>query len=220
MLPQPALPVQNWTVTAMSFNTPAITGVVAQSGALLPITAGSTILILGSNLRGSGMSVLINGYSTPLTPTIISDTQMSVALPADVPAGVRSLQIAQSVMLGSPAVAHTGNLSNAQGFVVHPVISTPVTGSATQMTVPLQSAALAGQTAVLLLNEATAPPPPTPAAYSFSLGPLPANTSTITFPITGVKSGITYFVRVQIDGAESALNLDRTSLTFGPTVAM
>jgi hypothetical protein len=49
---------------------------------------------------------------------------------------------------------------------------------------------------------------------------LPANTSTITFPITGVKSGITYFVRVQIDGAESALNLDRTSLTFGPTVAM
>ena len=220
MLPQPALPVQNWTVTAMSFNTPAITGVVAQSGALLPITAGSTILILGSNLRGSGMSVLINGYSTPLTPTIISDTQMSVALPADVPAGVRSLQIAQSVMLGSPAVAHTGNLSNAQGFVVHPVISTPVTGSATQMTVPLQSAALAGQTAVFLLNEATAPPPPTPAAYSFSLGPLPANTSTITFPITGVKSGITYFVRVQIDGAESALNLDRTSLTFGPTVAM
>jgi hypothetical protein len=88
------------------------------------------------------------------------------------------------------------------------------------MTVPLQSAALAGQTAVLLLNEATAPPPPTPAAYSFSLGPLLANTSTITFPITGVKSGITYFVRVQIDGAESALNLDRTSLTFGPTVAM
>jgi hypothetical protein len=220
MTPQAALPVQSWTVTAMSFNSPAITGVVSQSGALQPITAGSTVLIQGTNLRNTGLSVLIAGYSTALTPTIVSDTVLSVALPTDVPAGVRSLQIAQSVMLGVPAVAHTGSLSNAQGFVLIPVISVPVTGSSTQVVINLQPTALAGQTAVLLLNEATSPPPVSPAAYSFSLGPLSADSSTITFPITGVTTGITYFVRIQIDGAQSALNLDSSSSTYGPTVAI
>jgi hypothetical protein len=194
--------------------------VVSQSGALQPITAGSTVLIQGTNLRNTGLSVLIAGYSTALTPTIVSDTVLSVALPTDVPAGVRSLQIAQSVMLGVPAVAHTGSLSNAQGFVLIPVISVPVTGSSTQVVINLQPTALAGQTAVLLLNEATSPPPVSPAAYSFSLGPLSADSSTITFPITGVTTGITYFVRIQIDGAQSALNLDSSSSTYGPTVAI
>jgi len=220
MMPQSALPVQSWTVTATSFTTPAITGVAAQSGTLQPITAGTTILILGSNLFGSGMSVLIGGYATPLTPTLISKTQMSVLLPGDIPAGVRTLQVEQSVMLGSPAVAHTGSLSNAQGFVLHPIISAPVTGSSSEVAVTVQPVALAGQTAVLLLNEATAPPPASPAAYSFSLGPLPADSSTITFPISGITAAISYFVRVQIDGAESALNLDASSSTYGPTVAM
>ncbi len=220
MVPQPALPVQSWTVTAMSFDTPALTGVVAQSGALQPITAGTTVLILGSNLRGSGMSVLVSGYPTPLTPTTISDAQMSVTLPADVPAGVRALQVAQSVMLGIPAVAHTGNVSNAQGFVLHPVIAPPVTGSASAVTVTVQPVAKAGQTAILLLNESSTPPPVSPAAYTFSAGTLPADSSTVTFPITGVTTGITYFVRVQIDGAESALDLDPSSATYGPTVAI
>ena len=220
LVPQPTLPVQSWTVTAMSFNTPALTGVIAQAGALVPITAGTTVLILGSNLFGSGLSVLISGYPTPLTPTLLSNSQMSVALPADVPAGVRSLQVAQSVMLGIPAVAHTGTVSTAQGFVLHPAISAPVTGSTSQVTVTVQPVAKAGQMAVLLLNEATTPPPVSPAAWSFSLGPLPADTSTITFPIAGVAAGITYFVRIQIDGAESALNLDPSSPTYGPKVAI
>jgi hypothetical protein len=78
----------------------------------------------------------------------------------------------------------------------------------------------AGQTAVLLLNEATTPPPVSPAAYSFSLGTLAADTGTITFPISGVTTGITYFVRIQIDGAESALDLNPASATYGPLVTI
>jgi hypothetical protein len=220
MVPQPALPVLTRTVTAMSFNTPAVTAVSVQSNPSLPITAGATLLILGSSLRGSGLSVAIGGYPTPLTPTLISDSSMSVALPADVPAGVRTLQIVQSVMLGSPAVAHTGAISNAEGFVLHPAITPPVTGSATQVVVPVSPVANAGQTAVLLLNEATTPPPVSPAAYSFSLGTLAADTGTITFPISGVTTGITYFVRIQIDGAESALDLNPASATYGPLVTI
>lgn len=220
MAPQPALPVQNWTVTAMSSNTPALSSVVSSNGTNAPITAGSTVLINGTNLRVNGLHVVIVGYSIPLTPNAISDSQLSVVLPNDVPAGVRALQVSQPVMLGIPAVSHSGPISNAQGFTLRPVITTPVTGTAVQIPITVTPGALQGQTAVLLLNEATVPAPPAPAAYTFALGPLPANTSTITFPVTGVKTGITYFVRVQIDGAESPIDLNPSSLTYGPTVAI
>jgi hypothetical protein len=220
MVPQGALPVQNWTVTTMGFSTPTVTSVVSAAGALAPITSGSTMLINGTNMRTPGLQIMIAGYSTMLTPAIVSDTQLSVALPADVPAGVRSLQIAQPVMLGIPAVAHTGPLSNALGFVVRPVITTPVTGTASGITIGVTPGALQGQTAVLLLNEATAPAPVSPAAFTFSIGPLPANSTSIAFPMSGVTAGIKYFVRVQIDGAESPLDLNPASATFGPTVAL
>ena len=220
LLPQPALPVQSWTVTAISFNTPALTSVISSNGANAPITSGSTVLINGTNLRANGLNLVIIGYSATLTPTVISDSQLSVVIPGDVPAGVRALQVSQPVMLGNPPVAHAGPTSNAQGFTLSPVIATPVTGTAAQVSISVTPGALQGQTAVLLLNEATAPAPTTPAAYTFALGPLPANTSTITFPMTGVKTATKYFVRVQIDGAESPLDLNPSSLTFGPTVAI
>jgi hypothetical protein len=220
MIPQTALPVQNWSVTAMSFSTLSITSIVSSTGHTAPITSGSTILINGTSLRVHGLQALIAGYSTALTPTLVSDTQLSLVIPSDVPAGVRSLQLSQPLMLGSPAVAHQGRSSNALGFVVRPVISTPVTGTASQIVVQLAPTVLAGQTAVLLLNEATLPPPATPAAYSFSIGPLPSNSASITFPMSGVRTGIKYFVRVQIDGAASPLDLNPSSSTYGPTISL
>jgi hypothetical protein len=220
MMPQSALPVAARTVTVIPFQSPSITSIIAQGGTTQPITPGSTILILGSSLRGTGMTVQIDNYSSLLTPTQISDTQLSLVLPSDVPAGVRGLQIVQSVMLGKPAAAHTGNVSNVFGFVLRPIISTPVSGTSSQVKVTLQPAAKAGQRATLLLNEATKPAPVSPAAYSFVLAPLSSDTGTITFPISGVTTGITYFVRVQIDGAESPLNFDSSSPAYGPTVAI
>jgi len=220
MVPQSALPVATRTVTAMTFNAPVITNVVAQSGANQPIAAGSTISIQGSSFSGTGITVVIGNYPTALIPTPVSSTQMTVALPADVPAGVRTLQVVQSVMLGQPSAPHTGTTSNAFAFNLSPVIGLPVTGSTSQIVIAVQPVVKAGQTAVLLLNEATAPPPVSPAAYSFSLAPLASDTSTLTFPLSGVTSGITYFVRIQIDGVASSLNLDASSLSYGPTVSI
>jgi hypothetical protein len=73
----------------------------------------------------------------------------------------------------------------------------------------------------LLLNEATLPPPAAPAAYSFASAPITAATGTLNFPITGVKAGGTkYFIRLSVDGAESPLDLNPASLTFGPRVTI
>jgi len=72
---------------------------------------------------------------------------------------------------------------------------------------------------ILMLNQYVTNPPPTPAAYSFTFAPFTAASATLSCDITGVGSGV-YFVRAKVDGAESPLDLDSSSLTFGPTVTV
>jgi hypothetical protein len=115
-------------------------------------------------------------------------------------------------------VPHNTFASNVFAFVLQPQITSAIIASATQVSFPVNPTARAGQRAVLLLNEATNPPPPSPAAYSFSLPPLAADATTLTFPVSGVQKATTYFVRVQLDGAESPLDVNRSSSTFGPVV--
>ncbi len=220
MLPQPALPVTSYTVTAMTFRAPAITSVAGPGGANQPMTAGMTITIVGAGLGGTGLIVMISGYATPLIPISNNSTQLSVALPADVPAGVRTAQVIQTVAYGQPAISRTGTASNVFAFLLRPVIAVPVKGTSSQIPVGVQPVAKAGQTATLLLNEATSPAPAGPAAYSFSMAPLAADSGTLTFSVAGIAAGLTYFIRVQVDGAESALNFDSTSPAYGPTVAI
>jgi hypothetical protein len=71
------------------------------------------------------------------------------------------------------------------------------------------------QRVLLLLNELTATDPD---AYSFPVIPLTADSGTVVFPVRRVRPG-TYLVRVQVDGAESRLEL--TGGTFSdPTVTL
>jgi hypothetical protein len=127
--------------------------------------------------------------------------------------------VLQAVPLGSPPVAHTAFASNIFAFVLQPQISGAITLSVTQLSFAVNPIAKAGQRAVLLLNEATDPPPLSPAAYSFALPPLAADSPTLAFPIAGAQAATTYFMRVQLDGAESPVNFDRSSVNFGPTVS-
>jgi hypothetical protein len=60
------------------------------------------------------------------------------------------------------------------------------------------------QRVVLLLNELSTE---RPAAYSFDAAPREADTNSLAFAIYEVKAG-EYLVRVQVDGAESLLNVD------------
>ena len=72
------------------------------------------------------------------------------------------------------------------------------------------------QRALLLLNSTAAANPP---SHSFLAPPRPADATSITIAIPGVAAG-QYFVRFQIDGAESPLDLDPASVNFGPTVTL
>ncbi len=98
------------------------------------------------------------------------------------------------------------------------IFHTITTVGATSARVDVQVDPIVGarQRVVLLLNERTVT---APAAYTFAVRERGADAHTLQIPISGVRAE-TYFVRLQIDGAESPLDLDPGSPTFGPTVTI
>jgi hypothetical protein len=217
-VPQQALPVAKRNVYVTPFLQPTVSQVIPKTGAGQPILSSSTLVIKGSHLLGDVTSVRLG--NVVVTPPIVNESRIELPIPAGLQAGPLGLQVIQQVEIGSPAQPHRGLKSNVVAFVLQPVI-TPQTASSTQISVKVSPAAQQKQQVALLLNEATMPPPAAPAAYTFSLPSLANDTDTLTFPISGVQGGGTkYFIRVTVDGAESPLDLNPQSPTFGPTVTI
>jgi hypothetical protein len=215
---QEALPVQARNIYVLPFEQPVITQVINQLGPSYPILPTSTLLIKGSHLQSDITSVQVGDMMVTPPSTSVTNTTITMLVPSGVQAGVLGVQVIQQLPMGTPAQAHPGFQSNVAAVVLHPVI-TPVTADSSQITVNISPLVKPEQRITLLLNEAALPPPSPTAAYSFTLPPLTTSAGSLTFPITGVQgSGTVYFIRVAIDGAESLLNLDPTSSSFGPTV--
>jgi hypothetical protein len=214
-----ALPVQQRNLRVLPFRQPLIESVQSAAGPNLPIVAGDTILIRGQRLQGDVTRARIGGHIVP--PGSVSDSQVSLALtspPLPGPAlrsGIQGVQVVQQVLFGSPADPHRGFESNVVPFVLHPTARNPsLAGQVVSVDVdpPVRS----GQRVTLLLNQNVALDP---VAFTFT-GPVPAtDTSTVRVTTSGVTPG-NYFVRLQVDGAESPLDLDPASATFGPTVTL
>ncbi len=139
---------------------------------------------------------------------------------------------------------HRGVESNVAAFVLRPKFAnTPDTSVAGEVTVTLTPVVSRKQRVVLLLNELAARPaqspnlPPRSQTYSFDADPKvqtwkdqsgavvtdPARfsgddtTDTIKFSVPGVVPGPSiYLIRVQVDGAESALDVDTRRLIDDP----
>ena len=220
-VPQQALPVQGRNIYVTPFRQPVINQVISQEGAGQPILPSSTLVIQGNNLLSDITVVRLGNVVVKVVPPAkATSTSITLPVPSGLQAGVLGAQVIQQLQLGTPPQPHDGYESNVAAFVLHPVI-TPGTASSTAIQLNITPAAQEGQRVTLLLNEATLPPPAGPAAYSFTLPPLASPVSTLSFAISGVQAaGTTYFIRVSVDGAESPLDLDPTSSTFGPTVTI
>ena len=221
---QEAPPVLSRNIYVTTFAQPTITQVLAlgatQPGVTLPILPMSTLLIQGTNLLAGLTLVRIGG--TLVTPPTVTANSIQMPVPAGMQAGVLAVQVVQQMAMGTPNQPHPGLESNVAPMVLHPVI-TIGSADATQITVSIAPAVQVNQKVALMLNQVVPPSPlppmgPPPAAYTFMTTPLTAALSSISFPIAGVAGGMNYFVRVSVDGAESLLDLDPGSLTFGPTV--
>ncbi|HWC95655.1 MAG TPA: DUF4255 domain-containing protein [Candidatus Sulfopaludibacter sp.] len=206
--PQEALPVEASNLYVVPFRWPQITSVISQAGQDAPILPGSTLQILGQQLRGVDTVVLIGG--TEQVPASVTDTALTLPVPSSVRAGVQSLQVAHRMAMGTPETVHRGFESNAAAFVMHPVItnataalspdSTPAT-KITNITVQLTPNIGPGQRALVMLNVAGSDPP---LAYASPAVVASADSNQVVIPILNVPAG-NYAVRVQVDGAESLL---------------
>lgn len=212
------LPVRLRKLYLETFRQPLLDAVVAFSGDDDPIVAQSNIRARGLRLKGDITVVTIGGEE--VTPTSVTESEIVATLPAPLRAGPQGLQVQHKRKMGVPAQAHPGVESNVVAFVLIPQITKtggnynvskgPVTTETingqilhnSDVTVKVRPAVGKEQRVALLLNERTATDPH---AYSFPVK-LTADSATIVFPVRHVRPG-NYLVRVQVDGAESRLEL-------------
>lgn len=211
--PSAALPVRERSITVLPFRSPTIEKVLSGLGPDLPILAGSTLIIRGKKLQGDVTRVSLNGLEQTPQPQDLSDDEIKVALPAGLRAGINSVQIVHKLMLGNPPAEHRGFESNVAAFVLAPKI-TNIATPAGQFEIDLDPAVRVSQRATLLLNQV-----PGGASRVIPIAPAAADTGQVIFPVSGLTPG-QYFVRVQVDGAESSLlDLDPMSPTFKELIA-
>ena len=228
--PRSTLPVRERNLYVVSFRQPVIEQIVAAAGAGQPIIAGSTLRISGVGLRGNVTRVRIGQALATPTPDQVSDTQIDVALPAGLRAGIQSAQVEHPTLMGTPPTLHSGVESNAAAFVLQPTITLGVSGVGPTLEngspvivdgVTLQSATITAtftpsvgrtQRVKLVLYEFNAPEGRPARAYAFDAplangiaNPAQTETASIAFGVSRVFPGA-YLVRVQVDGAESPLS--------------
>ncbi len=242
MLQRP-LPVRERNVYASPFNQPSIDQVTVQQDPTQPplpdqpILANSILWLTGHRLRGDRTLVRVAG-SDPLVPESVSDKRIVLDLSkvAGLQAGVQGVQVIHQLVIGSPPVPHPGGVeSNVAPFVLSPAIQKKADGDyditlanvqgadnaprSADITLKVTPAIGKRQRVVLLLNEISPVPGQaldhTAHAYSFDAPPLTEETTeSITFSIKGIRAG-TYLVRIQVDGAESPLDIDTKYLQGG-----
>ena len=212
--PQRALPVRGSQFQPAPFQQPVIEQIRPVAGGRAPIRAGATLTIVGHQLRGDITQARIGEVEVTPESEQISDNRINLTLPAGLRAGLQRLQVIHQAWGDAPGATRRRAESNVAAFVLHPTITTLEISSEAILTVSLEPAVGRRQRLILWLNEYN--PPAGRAAYAYSFdAPAQsgvedqeaAETNIVTFRLSGVEPG-DYLVRVQVDGAESPLDLD------------
>ncbi len=191
-----ALPVRKRMLHVAPFQSPVIEEVLPDR-----LEAGETLTLRGRNLRGEITKVRFG--ETVVDPDTIRGQELTVTLPAPLRAGVNGVQVFHEIELGVPAIPHRGTESNVMAFILQPKITTspPISVAAgATLTLNIEPAVERLQRVALLVGEDEIRIPARPAADP------PKNQ--LDFPIpSGLNTG-SYLLRVRVDGAESALEVD------------
>jgi hypothetical protein len=207
--PREALPVRSTRVRAeaslpiieriLSRPTPAAPAVPGT-----PILAGHILVLEGRQLLASVTRVKIADLEVAPAAEDSRPDQLSVPLPAGLPAGLQPVRVIQRRDAApSPLDIH----SNTAAFVLQPEITAQVVGSAIRVgfSPPVGRA----QRVTLFLNEIDAPPTRPARAHSFEapLRDTPPTAPSLDIAFQDVQPG-DYLVRVRVGDAESPLELD------------
>jgi hypothetical protein len=194
-----SLPVASRNILLLKFGQPFIDKITPQ---LVP--GGTPITIIGRNFSTS-QAKLSFGVSPLVDPTTLTDSSI-VAMPPDgLLAGVNTVQVVQQLAFGTPADPHDGFESNVAPFVLVPQITTPqplTVQRGKTLTLAINPPVGRAQRASLVLGERLISIPARPANG-------PAISATLDFPIPVDFPTGDFTIRVQIDGAQSFLEIDQ-----------
>ena len=221
------LPVKKRKLYIAPLKHPVIEALQSQATAGAPVIAGQKIYpgfrlaLIGSQLNAGVVQVVFNG-GTPVIPAAgdLSNSRIIVNLPA-LNAGTNTVQVIQTMLMGEPPVPHSGVGSNAEVFMLSPVLQNAQVSNlqvladgsrSADILLTVAPAIAPGQEVVLLLNGVLASPADeAPPSYTFlapaPLSPPTASSPTITISVSGLQPG-QYYTRVRIDGAESPFSTD------------
>jgi hypothetical protein len=219
MMPVRALPVHGHGFGSAPGTIPQIEQIQPQFA-----EPGQTITLRGKSLVADRFTVQIGEteliFDAANPPQLTDTGDLQISLPPDLPAGIRSVRLSQQVATrqkrgaGQDAEAGPGTsqvVSNTAVFVLRPRLSIPASPPAPNtIAVDIAPVVQPGQRGVLLLNEWKEDPDDQSkrAAYSIELPAVEQATEHFTVKVPGVAPG-RYLVRLQIDGAESNLELAR-----------
>lgn len=191
-----ALPVRTTNLSALPFRQPVIETVAPQRA-----RPGETLRITGRNLAAEGVTLRFGTASAD--PASVADQEIVVSLPAELPAGVNTVQVTHELNLGVPAASHRGPGSNVAAFVVAPHITTRTplrVARGALLTLEFAPAATRTQRVSVLLGDQEIVLPVR------SPGSAPATTLEVPIPSTFPTGS--FLLRLRVDGAESRLEVD------------
>ena len=226
---RPTLPVRARNLKVIPFERPVIDLLQSQENNAAPIVsdhpilAGYNLVIDGQKLRAAITRVLIDGAEIVPDDDDITPTRIIVALPATLQPGLHSVQVTHPVDFetGFPSEPHRGVESNVTAFVLSPEITTPAPIAValnSTLTLAISPPVGRAQRATLLVGRGTE-------SGTISIPARPASgpdtSATLDFPIPGdFQTGLDLLLRVQIDGAESPLEVDVSGQFVSPTVTI
>jgi Pvc16 N-terminal domain len=210
---------------------PMVDQVVSEAGANQPIVGDSILMIRGKRLQADRVQVRIG--EARVMPQEVSEKEIRLDLSSLPPeeaqslrAGVQQLWVLHPIVKLTPFEPDRAIASNVLPFVLCPqIVAEPEVLDLWGNTDDLYTAELmmavnltvgSEQRALLFLNERSNN---NPVSYIFAAKPRERDSDAVVFPILDVKAG-EYLVRVQIDGAESLLEVDGDSGYVGPCVVI
>ncbi|MDQ6775592.1 MAG: DUF4255 domain-containing protein [Actinomycetota bacterium] len=192
-------PVQFRNVSVQPLTAPVIDAVSPNMAA-----AGQQLTITGSNFVGASPADTFVSFDngTPVPVDTIQSKTVRVSLPASLTAGTRMVRVLRQVSFPPTAlVAHPGFSSSPAPFQLIPQITdaSPVQAKGgTVLKLTLSPPVGRGQQAILYIGDTAIPLDDRPLSA-------PASSPTLNFPIPASQPLGTFALRVEIDGAPSAL---------------
>ncbi len=207
--PRTALPVRRRRVFVLPFRRPFIEAVSPQN-----VEAGETLTLRGQNLSG-GVTFVVFDRVTEAAPLALSAQELTVTVPATLRAGIHTVSVRHDLELreddldpDSPGELRRGFASNMLAFALAPVITTDLAtdplmsvARGTTLTLELTPTIERRQEVSLILGDQVIP---------VQWDATQEVSSSADFLILEEVAAGNHLLRVQVDGVQSALEVDES----------